>query len=124
MRCIWLRSSTCGTTTWPLNSRATTSAFLPRPARCAFRFGAASSLFSGQNLTCVRGGRTVFADVDFAVAAGGVLVLRGPNGSGKSSLLRLAAGFARPAAGALLWDGADIASDADAHRARLASVGP
>ena len=50
-------------------------------------------------LAAFRGERLVFRDLDFAVAAGGALLLTGPNGSGKSTLLRLLAGLLRPAAG-------------------------
>lgn len=50
-------------------------------------------------------------------------MLRGPNGSGKSSLLRLLAGFLRPAAGVLAWSGAPLADDLAAHRARLHHIG-
>ena len=45
----------------------------------------------GEALACRRGGRLVFAGLDFALPAGGALVLTGSNGSGKSSLLRLLA---------------------------------
>ena len=58
------------------------------------------TLFEGRGLLCVRGERRVFANLDFAVSAGGLLVLTGPNGSGKSSLLRVMAGLLRPAQGA------------------------
>lgn len=50
-------------------------------------------------LTCVRGGRVVFRDLNFAVAAGRLLVVEGPNGAGKTSLLRLIAGFLEPESG-------------------------
>ena len=75
--------------------------------------------FSGHDLTCVRGGRTVFTALSFRVGQGGALLLRGPNGSGKSSLLRLIAGFQVPAAGGFRWDDQPIAPAADAHRARI-----
>ena len=45
----------------------------------------------GEGLACRRGGRLVFAGLDFRLPAGGALVLTGSNGSGKSSLLRLLA---------------------------------
>jgi heme exporter protein A len=80
-------------------------------------------MFTAEALACVRGERAVFDGVGFAVDAGGVLVLTGPNGSGKSSLLRLCAGLLAPAGGRLCWDGADVARDADAHRARLHYIG-
>ncbi len=78
---------------------------------------------SGHGLTCVRGGRTVFTDVDFAVGPGAALLLTGPNGSGKSSLLRLVAGLAEPAAGHIAWNGADVAEEPEEHHARLRYVG-
>lgn len=78
---------------------------------------------TGHDLSCIRGERLVFAGLSFRLEAGGALVLRGPNGSGKSSLLRLIAGLVRPAAGTVAWNGADVAEDRAAHRARLAYVG-
>jgi heme exporter protein A len=65
----------------------------------------------------------VFRDLDFAVPAGGALVLAGPNGSGKSTLLRLLAGLGRLAAGQVLWSGEDALTDLTAHAARVAYVG-
>ncbi|HSR71569.1 MAG TPA: heme ABC exporter ATP-binding protein CcmA [Kiloniellales bacterium] len=81
------------------------------------------SVFEGRGLSCIRGERRVFEGLDFALPAGGALVLVGPNGSGKSSLLRLMAGLLHPAAGRLLWDGRPVAEDAEAFRARLRYVG-
>jgi heme exporter protein A len=58
------------------------------------------------NLGCVRGGRPVFAGVDFAVAGGEALLVTGRNGAGKSTLLRVVGGLLRPAGGRLsLADG-------------------
>ena len=61
---------------------------------------------SGTDLVCVRGGREVFAGLDFSVAGGEALMVTGRNGAGKSSLLRSIAGFVRLAGGRLdLTDG-------------------
>jgi heme exporter protein A len=81
------------------------------------------SRFTGQGLICARGGRVVFAELDFQIADGEALMLTGANGSGKSSLLRLMAGLARPAAGTIAWDGGAVADDPEAHAARLHYVG-
>jgi len=62
---------------------------------------------SGLDLTCSRGGRRVFSEVSFSVAAGTALLLTGPNGAGKSSLLRMIAGLIRPAKGSLMLEGGD-----------------
>lgn len=83
----------------------------------------ADALFAARALACRRGLRRVFAGLDFALAPGGALILTGPNGSGKSSLLRVLAGLIPAEAGALTWQGAPVAADPEAHRARLAYLG-
>ena len=62
---------------------------------------------SGRGVTCVRGGRPVFAGLDFAASSGEVLAVTGPNGSGKTSLLRLIAGLLQPAEGSIALDGGE-----------------
>jgi heme exporter protein A len=77
----------------------------------------------GEALACRRGGRLVFAGLDFRLPAGGALVLTGSNGSGKSSLLRLLATLLTPEAGRLLWHGEPIARDPARYRATLDYAG-
>jgi heme exporter protein A len=60
---------------------------------------------SGQNLCCERGGRQVFAGLNFSVKSGSMLILRGPNGAGKTSLLRMIAGLNEPGEGRLSLSG-------------------
>jgi heme exporter protein A len=62
---------------------------------------------AGNNLTCVRGGREVFAGLNFSVSGGEALVVTGRNGAGKSSLLRMIAGLVAVAAGTLSLSGGD-----------------
>ncbi|WP_338425710.1 heme ABC exporter ATP-binding protein CcmA [Sphingopyxis kveilinensis] len=50
-------------------------------------------------LACIRGDRLLFENLSLTLNRGDALWLRGPNGVGKSSLIRLAAGLLRPAAG-------------------------
>ena len=65
----------------------------------------------------VRGGREVFAGLDFAVAAGEALVVTGRNGAGKSSLLRLIAGPVRrtPAGSSLEGGDPELSIGEQAH---------
>lgn len=52
-----------------------------------------------RGVACLRGPRLLFKGLDCALASGEALVVAGANGIGKSSLLRIAAGLLRPAAG-------------------------
>ena len=45
---------------------------------------------------------------DLTLERGGAAALIGPSGAGKSTLLAAIAGFATPAQGRILWDGADL----------------
>lgn len=62
---------------------------------------------SGQGVTCVRGGREVFAGLDFSAVPGEAVAVVGRNGSGKTSLLRLIAGLLVPAGGKIALEGGD-----------------
>lgn len=62
---------------------------------------------SGEQLTCVRGGREVFSGLNFGVSGGEALVVTGRNGAGKSSLLRMIAGLVAIAGGTLTLSGGD-----------------
>jgi heme exporter protein A len=62
---------------------------------------------SGRGVRCMRGGREVFAGLDFEASSGEVLAVTGANGSGKTSLLRLIAGLLFPAGGAIALDGGE-----------------
>jgi len=82
-----------------------------------------ASGFAGEGLACRRGERLIFSRLGFTLKPGGVLILVGPNGSGKSSLLRVMAGLTPALRGTLSWNGAAIAEDREAHRARIHFIG-
>jgi heme exporter protein A len=67
------------------------------------------------NVSCQRGGRTVFRHLSFALSPGEALLVTGPNGAGKTSLLRQIAGLLPLAGGDLRLDGAG----AEAERPEL-----
>lgn len=61
-------------------------------------------------LRVARSGRTILDATTLDIEAGRITVVCGPNGSGKSTLLRCLAGLDRPSSGAVLLDGADLAT--------------
>ena len=63
------------------------------------RAGGVSLLLRLNQIACIRGDRLLFENLSLSLGRGDALWLRGPNGAGKSSLIRLAAGLLRPAAG-------------------------
>lgn len=68
-------------------------------------------LLSLANVACLRGGRLLFEDMNLTLAPGGAMVLTGPNGVGKSSLIRIAAGLLRAAAGRVERNGGAALAD-------------
>ena len=59
-------------------------------------------------LSCVRGDRVLFTDLNFGVDDGELLRVEGRNGSGKTTLLRALAGLLLPETGEIRWDGKNI----------------
>ena len=75
------------------------------------------------NLSCERGERSLFAGLEFAVAAGSLLRVAGPNGTGKTSLLRILCGLLEPAAGEVRWHGRNIRRQREEYWKDLVYVG-
>jgi ABC-type branched-subunit amino acid transport system ATPase component len=63
-------------------------------------------------------GAPVVRDLDLEVHAGEVVALLGPNGAGKTTTLRAISGLVHPMAGAIRYDGDDLAAVAPAARAK------
>jgi heme exporter protein A len=70
-----------------------------------------------EGLALARGDRLLFEGLNLELEAGRALALRGRNGAGKTSLLRAVAGFIRPLAGAIAFEGANGLVEADEARA-------
>jgi len=74
------------------------------------------------NLTCVRGTRRLFRDLNFSASVGELIELRGPNGGGKTSLMRILCGLATPAEGEVRWNGTNIRQLREEYSAAIAYV--
>lgn len=72
-----------------------------------------NDILLGHNLTCIRGDRPVFSDLDFELPPGRALILKGANGSGKSSLMKIIAGLLPAQNGKISYAGQDILGDKD-----------
>lgn len=69
------------------------------------------SLLALEGVACRRGGRLLFEGLSLTLAPGEAAMARGPNGIGKSSLIRIAAGLLRPAAGKVACAPAALADE-------------
>jgi len=76
---------------------------------------------AAENLTLVRGGRTVVTGLGAALVPGQITAIVGPNGAGKSSLLLGLAGLLQPAEGCVTLD--DRPLKALALRERAQAIG-
>lgn len=76
-----------------------------------------------ENVACMRGGRLLFEGLSLDLAPGEAALVTGPNGAGKSSLIRLAAGLLRPAAGTVERNEAAALADEAAALDEKVSLG-
>jgi heme exporter protein A len=76
-----------------------------------------------RKITCVRGERELFSDIDFQVLPGQCLHIRGENGVGKTSLLRLLTGLASPESGEVLWGGHSIKKGVSEYHSKILFLG-
>lgn len=67
-----------------------------------------------ERVAVARGGRVLADELSLSLGPGGAALVTGPNGAGKSSLIRVAAGLLRPAAGRVVREGT-VALLTEAH---------
>ncbi|MBU3618095.1 cytochrome c biogenesis heme-transporting ATPase CcmA [Polynucleobacter sp. JS-Fieb-80-E5] len=74
-------------------------------------------------LTCIRGERQLFQNLNLTVTAGECLHVRGENGVGKTSLLRLLTGLSKPETGEVRWNHQSITKDPSTYHRELLFLG-
>ena len=80
-------------------------------------------MLAAAHLSCIRGTQTLFRDLSLQLDAGQWLYLQGENGAGKTSLLRILAGLALPAEGAVTWQGTPIGQQRSIYHADMLYLG-
>lgn len=80
-------------------------------------------MLQGVTLSCRRGERRLFSDLNVKVESGTLLAVVGENGSGKTSLLRIFSSLLPPEEGSVLWEGEDIHQLKELYSGRLTYIG-
>lgn len=74
-------------------------------------------------LSCRRGERRLFSDLNVKVERGKLLAVVGENGSGKTSLLRIFSSLLPPEEGSVRWEGQDIHQLKELYSGQLMYLG-
>jgi heme exporter protein A len=82
-----------------------------------------SPMLQALGLSCERGGRRLFSDLNLQLSPGQVLLISGANGAGKTSLLRILAGLLPPLIGSVRYAGTLIADCREDYAADLIYLG-
>jgi heme exporter protein A len=84
---------------------------------------ASNNVLTAENLECVRGERTLFANLSLNIVSGKILFIQGANGSGKTTLLRMLSGLSQPQSGRVNWNSIDIQSLAEDYTGQVLYIG-
>lgn len=76
-----------------------------------------------RQISCHKGDKTLFEQLQLSLSAGQLLFVRGENGVGKTTLLRIMAGLARPDDGQVIWCDNDIADTPESFNQALLYLG-
>lgn len=78
---------------------------------------------SVENLSCVRGDRTLFSELSFSLESKQLMRIEGQNGTGKTTLLRTLCGLSEPQQGRILWQGEPLKKQDECYRRELFFLG-
>ena len=80
-------------------------------------------MLKAQSITCVRGDRLLFQDLNLQVHPGEACQIQGGNGVGKTTLLRILCGLSLPESGEVFWNAASIREDPGKFQSDLVYIG-
>ena len=66
------------------------------------------SFFEIKNISCIRGNKLLFKNINFKLNNKELLIIKGANGSGKTSLLRILSGLLSPISGSVIFNKKDV----------------
>ncbi|GHM58295.1 MAG: cytochrome c biogenesis ATP-binding export protein CcmA [Candidatus Mesenet longicola] len=76
-----------------------------------------------KNISCIRGNRELFSNLEFEVELGSIALIVGPNGSGKTTLIRTIAGLSPAACGSISYNGNDVDEDRSLYLSSMIYIG-
>ena len=66
------------------------------------------SFFEIKNISCIRGNKLLFKNINFKLNNKDLLIIKGSNGSGKTSLLKILSGLLKPISGSIIVNKKDM----------------
>ena len=73
------------------------------------------SFFDLKNISCIRGNKLLFKNLNFKLKNQELLVIKGANGSGKTTLLKILSGLLKPLSGSIIFDKKNINTSKDEY---------
>lgn len=73
------------------------------------------SFFEIKNISCIRGNKLLFKNLNFKLKNQELLVIKGANGSGKTTLLKILSGLLKPLSGSIIFDKKNIKTSKDEY---------
>ena len=80
-------------------------------------------MLEARTISCVKGDRLLFDDLNLHLRPGEACQVLGGNGAGKTTLLRILCGLSLPDSGDVLWNGLPIGQDLGQFQCDLAYIG-